>query len=455
MSTATLRLQDDDGQTLGRQLLTQTALCLKLSSIHELSNAALEQPVAQWVAIVNEALRLRAAARLQTYGESVFFNNEIVKLNYASYESAQALRKVYARLEISEISFQAAVTGNHLRAFMQVFQQYYRSPTPGDIVNHKIPRIALRAITDGATSAAATDVGARDNLVRVYARLILVTSGCLNALESGRPPRLARLRRAAQSLAQASLGHDALLLALTRMEQSAGELATHLVSVAAMTLLMVRRLGGSRRLISECCVAALVHDVARGELDQNIDTTEMNALLAEQNHIAVEAMLRICRRNISPRALGLAATAYECTQASSHGHGNMLARLIAVPCAFDLMTSSGIGETRIRPDHAMRLLFTEAPGRFDENAVRLFARTLGLIPVGTTVRLSGGHIGIVMDTPDEISCYDRPRIKVIVDDRGEPTDFVMDLAELADSVHIVGSIDAYDAQLNVPHFLLG
>ena len=129
--TQALRLQDDDGgQQQSRTLLNRVALCLKLATIHDLSNAALVQPVAQLIATVNEALRDHQSLRLQTVGESIFLNNEMVKLNYATYESATSLRKVYTRLEISEISFLAQLDEDELRRFLQAFQTHYRSKTP-------------------------------------------------------------------------------------------------------------------------------------------------------------------------------------------------------------------------------------------------------------------------------------------------------------------------------------
>jgi len=61
-------------------------------------------------------------------------------------------------------------------------------------------------------------------------------------------------------------------------------------------------------------------------------------------------------------------------------HPGALARLIAVPCRFDLLTSAKPPRKPLAPDQALRLVQEQAGVRFDPLVVRLFVQTIGLFP---------------------------------------------------------------------------
>jgi hypothetical protein len=126
-----------------------------------------------------------------------------------------------------------------------------------------------------------------------------------------------------------------------------------------------------------------------------------------------------------------------------------------VACAFDLMTAPSVGERRLLPDQAMRVLFDNAPGRFDTAAVQLFAHTVGLLPVGSTVRLSGGELAVVVEVPADAASYAEPRVRVVRDARGAPADHLIDISQAGKSVRIEATVDAIHEGVNVAGYLLG
>jgi hypothetical protein len=129
-----------------------------------------------------------------------------------------------------------------------------------------------------------------------------------------------------------------------------------------------------------------------------------------------------------------------------------LGRLLAVPCAFDRMTS-GQGEQRYAPDQAMRSISNSAGLRFDARVVRLFTATLGVYPIGSAVRLNTGETAIVLEVPREARAYSRPVVKIIRNEHG-PCDQVVDLAADPQQRHVVASVDALQEDLNPTAFLL-
>lgn len=458
MEDERLQLQDEDAaQAQARELLGKLALCLRLATIHDLKNAAMGPPVEQLVSEVDTAFEHHDVVHVQAVGENIYLNHDLVRLSFSTFEAALTLRKIYKRLGIAELGFTARVTSEELITFLAVFQRHFRGTEPGKIVLEQLPSIVMRAIEHARPDDVVGAIDERQNVLRHFARLVVTTDDAVRALVAARPPRLARLRRALQSLADASLGHESLLVGLTRFPNVGGELSQHLAAVTAMVMLMVRRLGASRTAMSEACMSAVLHDVGRGVEDDAFSDAErqVSDLLGTQRDVAMKSMLAVCKRNISPRALAYAAVAYEhCLSLKDHDV-SAVARIIAVPCAFDLMTAPSLGQRRLLPDQAMRVLFDNAPGRYDMSAVRLFAHTVGLLPVGTTVRLNGGELAVVMEVPSDAAHYAEPRVKVIRDGGGAAADYVVDLAEAGRSMRIEATVDAVEEGVNVAGFLLG
>jgi hypothetical protein len=87
----------------------------------------------------------------------------------------------------------------------------------------------------------------------------------------------------------------------------------------------------------------------------------------------------------------------------------------------------------------------------DRVATRLLVSTIGLFPVGTTLKLSNGCTAIVVDVPDP-DHLTQPTVMIIADERGAPVGRqLVDLAQT--SVTIAGTVDPVELDLNVGHFL--
>jgi HD-GYP domain-containing protein (c-di-GMP phosphodiesterase class II) len=428
-----------------RALMTKVTVTLKLATTHELTNAALHRPIEEMIAAVNAELQ-GGDLQLQAVGDNVFINQELVKVDYRTYEVAQTLRTIMKRLGVGEISFKSELSVPEARQFLEVFQQFYRSKTPTQIVQHAFPKIGLRPIK-ARSSDKQGEIDERQNVLRTYAVLTLAIKQQVLSLSRDVPLRAARIRRAIHGLADATVGHESLLIGLTRHQAFSGELWDHLAAVTGMCLLMGRRMGLHRVALSELCVSAALHDIGRA----NVRADE--GAERQKSRTPLLSVLAICSGELTPEVLGYARTArdIEVDASSTAPLPSAIARVIAVPCAFDLLVAPGPGARGVSPDRALRLILDRAGARFDPAVARLFAAILGLYPIGTTVRLSSGELAIVMEVPSDFAAYDRPVIKVIRD-AGGPSDRIIDLAQQP-GLSIVESVDPVEERINPAHFL--
>jgi len=86
----------------------------------------------------------------------------------------------------------------------------------------------------------------------------------------------------------------------------------------------------------------------------------------------------------------------------------------------------------------------------DPAVARLLIATIGLFPVGSTIRLSDGRTAIVVDTTGPARTT-RPLVMIVADANG-PTERTM--IELSESrLGISGTMDPVDMDLNVGQFI--
>lgn len=419
------------------------ALLLKLAQVHALENQIFDGPLRSLVQVIEKA---GSDVTLVTMADTTFVNGVLARLRGPMADSADMLRKALERIDVQELTFERGISVDELRAFLVAYQQAFRSATPAAAAKEITGRVRVRSVHGALSSGPAFSIDARQNVLRTFARLAVTTQEALAARVAGLPFRSTALRRAVQSLADAAVGHEALLAGITRFPSFRGELHYHLSSVAALTLLMALKLELPKAALADVTMAALFHDLGRQGLDGPDDSgllAPIRSLLALSEQASVEAMVQ-------------GAAAFD---AGLPLHGSKvwspgpLGRLIAVPCRFDLLTAGKPPRKPLAPDQALRLIQDQAGTRFDPLVVRLFVQTIGLFPVGTTVRLSTGQLAIVLEVPGDAVNFARPRVKVVRDEAG-PADYTLDLASDESGATIVASVDAVEEGVNPPHFLL-
>jgi HD-GYP domain-containing protein (c-di-GMP phosphodiesterase class II) len=439
-----------DPTEVGLRLVGVLVRCLHAVSLHDLDNAGAKESIEELGALLDAELRGRKSVELQCVGGTLFLSGTRLKLSEADLETAVALNRYLEPLGVQEISFGSGLRRDDLRRFLGAFQKYRRSPKPQAILQEKLGPVRLKE-----SLSSAQVLKPREVLLRYYARLVVLLK---HVITSGTPVRIARFRRVLQRLAESSQGHEALLLGLTRFRRTDMDGGQHGTAVAVLTLLMARRLGLSRAQQLDLALSGLFHDLGRGSTplppEQEFDRAS-HELLARRGPL--KTALRLLQHPLEPNRLERVVAAHDCLQPAWSGpsrrSGGLTGRMLAVPCAFDLLTFPAPPHPGLAPDAALRLITARAGTRFDPRMVRLFTTVAGFYPVGTLVKLSGGQLGVVMDVPSDPAQAARPRVRVIQGAGCSRVDYVVDLAEAGQKLAIVASLDASEHDFNVPHFL--
>ncbi|MFO0723484.1 MAG: hypothetical protein U1E65_06875 [Myxococcota bacterium] len=446
-----LSLDRDDAaskdKTLGRELLIVMVRALRTVAVHEMANEAVGAVIKELEEVVSRQLSELDSLELQAVGINVYFRHQLITPRGPAYEASMRLREIYKRLGINEISIRGPFDASALTDFLLAFQRYYRSSTPKDILKHSFRGLIVRIITETEE----LEVNPRLNLARTYSMLVVKMQEVCEMMKAGKPPMVPALRKAVQRLIDAAQGLDSVLVGLTRFDDAHGDLGFHAAAVGSFAILMGQRLQLSRTELVRLVLAALMHDLGRVNVN---DTNPLQHDLAMLDRVSgVGSALLIGRWTTTLDALDRACAALDrgapLKGSPARLAPGMAARLISVPCAFDLLTRPPPPRRPRPPDHALRDLLAKGGEIFDPRAVRLFGATIGLFPVGTMVRLSGGQLAVVMEVAAETTRFARPIVKVIEG----PGGYIVDLADPAAGLSIVEVVDARSQTTN-PTFML-
>lgn len=196
---------------------------------------------------------------------------------------------------------------------------------------------------------------------------------------------------------------------------------THSFNVTLYSLAIGKELGLSTKDLEVLGLGAILHDVGKMKIPTEVLFKPGKLTAEEFKQIKKHAedgfdMLR----NVKTVSLLVAHCAYqhhERLNGSGYPRGikadeiHLYAKIIAVADVFDAVTSDRIYRGAMLPHNGLEILFAGAGTLFDEEIVKAFRRSIAIYPVGLTVTLSDGRIGVVAKQNAHVS--DRPIIRII------------------------------------------
>ncbi|MDZ5472138.1 HD-GYP domain-containing protein [Bacillus sp. 31A1R] len=111
------------------------------------------------------------------------------------------------------------------------------------------------------------------------------------------------------------------------------------------------------------------------------------------------------------------------TEESIHSFG----KIIAVADVFDAVTSNRIYRRAMLPHDGLEILFAGVGTLFDSKVVEAFRRSVAIYPVGITVELNDGRLGVVSNQNNGLS--DRPIVRVLEENGISVCPYELDLSK--------------------------
>lgn len=286
----------------------------------------------------------------------------------------------------------------------------------------------LRAAADAGGAAPAKvrlddEMGRARALHREASRIV---HDLMGDLRLGRQIELEQVQPVVARIVDSVLRNQNALLPLARLKDHDQYTFQHSVSVCALLTSFARTLELPHDTIREIALGALLHDVGKARVPDEILNKPAQLTDAEfekmKSHVVQSKIILQATPGISPVAVDVAAQHHERHDGSGYPNGlagaqiSLYGQMGAIVDVYDALTSNRVYRRGMPPTAALRQLLDWSTSHFDPHLVRAFIRSIGIYPSGSLVRLDSGRLAVVLEqNADRLM---QPVVKVIFHTRG-------------------------------------
>ncbi|MDR7865428.1 MAG: HD-GYP domain-containing protein [Sporomusaceae bacterium] len=263
------------------------------------------------------------------------------------------------------------------------------------------------------------------DVVSEQARVEAVASAkqVMEQIKLGRKVDASEAKKVANTLVDELCRNHGTLVNFIDMRTKADYLFNHSVNVCILSTLTGISLGFDELRLRDLGVGALLHDTGKLMVPPEILSKTERLTLAELEEVRrhAEYGFDILRKNpdVSLMSAHCAFQHHERFDGSGYPRGlkgneiHQFAQIVALADVYDALTSDVIYRKAVPVYEALAIITKAAGMYFDPELVDHFAGNIAPYPIGSVVRLSNNHIGVVVDMSRESKT--KPVVRVIAD----------------------------------------
>ena len=315
------------------------------------------------------------------------------------------------------------------------------------------------------------DVSVEDELIpakEARAIAVEVVDSLYDDIRSGAAINTAATKTAVVSIVDSIIRNPDAHALLALLDECDAQRITHSLNVCTLSLTFGRQFGFSRQYLIELGLGALLHDVGQAKVPLEI-VAKKGALTDEEyeimkTHTLLGAdLLRDESYHLPYRAVDIVYTHHE--RYDGHGYPQGLkgksiplyGRMVGIADFYEAITSQYADREKLTPGTAMTALYAMRETDFDSKLVEEFIRCIGIYPIGSTVLLSTGEVGVVIAQNRKARL--EPKLMLILDKDEKfypvPRLFDIELFKNNEELKVVGVVDAEAYGIDVKHYVGG
>ncbi len=426
----------------GRSLLVSIHGAQRALKLYPLENAAVQRALDELVGTAVALCSLEGVVEIKLSGDFIFINQTRLRLGLDNFAAFSGFVSLMKNSGVGLLRIEDGITRREFQAFLSMIGTLPTDLSPEerlDLLQQLMQQAEIVRLAVGPTAewgANAESAGDRDEGLerakRTYAHGVAVARDVVSGVRMGRMPSTRRLKRAIQGIVDQVMENELSITGLTTLREYDEYTFTHSVNVCIFAVALGKRLGFERLQLYDLGLAALLHDIGKARLDQDLlnkstalDDAEWRAmqahpwlgtltlfkmregeelpyraiLAAHEHHMKVD--LSGYPRPVRPRRVGL------------------FTRLVSVADGYDAATTRRVYQNVPWEADAVLKEMWFNPGRgYDPTLVKALINLLGIYPVGTCVILDTFEVAIVSGPSPDPEQLHRPLVRLAVDRDG-------------------------------------
>lgn len=297
------------------------------------------------------------------------------------------------------------------------------APTQAE-VEQGLDRQLLDSAGSGPTLAPAR-VSQREEAAaakRILGEAAGVVDGLLHDVRLGKQVDPAKARPLVKAMRDSVLRNPGALISLSRIKDADTYTFQHSVSICALMVSFAHAQGLDAATVEEAGLGGLLHDVGKMKVPNEILNKPGKLTEAEfevmKSHAALSRDLLSEVPGVSGMVMQIAGEHHEKVGGGGYPLGlsgdqiSSAGRMTAIVDVYDALTSNRVYHKGKEPSEVLKRLLEWSGSHLDGDLVQQFIRTLGIYPVGSLVRLSGGRLAVVTEQGEDLL---RPTVRVVYD----------------------------------------
>lgn len=243
---------------------------------------------------------------------------------------------------------------------------------------------------------------------RDYEEIQTQLKGLFKDVRIGHAIKTPEVKRHVQQITNSIVRNPDAMMLMTNLKAIDEYLVIHALNVCIVTLVFARFLGFKPDEMHELGMGALLHDIGEIRLPKEI-LNKPGELSPEeyatiQKHTDYGVSILSQTDNISEIVLDVVMHHHERINRSGYPEKlsgqeiSQFAKIVGIVDVYDSLTSPTTYRSYMSNNEALKSMYDWRGTLFDEMLVEKFIKCLGVYPIGSTLELNSGEIGIVIST---------------------------------------------------------
>ncbi|QGG49344.1 HD-GYP domain-containing protein [Heliorestis convoluta] len=268
-----------------------------------------------------------------------------------------------------------------------------------------------------------SDIEIRDVVTEETRRKVLRgLKDSTDMIRSGKNFESKKLKDSVHQVIEEVTANHRVLISFPDIRTNENQLMAHSVQVCVLSTLLGIACGLDRFRLADLATGALLHDVGITLLPKEIAAKSFLKMTEDERKCFNEHTTKgfeLLRKNGNINLLSAHVTYqhHEHVDGTGYPRGiageeiHLFGRITAVCDLYDNLVNGGLEGRNLLPHEACEYLMAQAGSRLDVELVRLFLKSIAAYPTGSSVRLSTGEVGVVVDQNSSMPM--RPVIRVL------------------------------------------
>jgi putative nucleotidyltransferase with HDIG domain len=455
---------------------------MRISQIYDSKNVALHQFVKESLQTINTLIQREGTLSLKIIKDDFFLNGQRLRYSVEGFTSFKYLSTHWKKRLIGEVVFNSSVDEEMLKNFIYALINLEEGCEKNaalfeeQLANCQITSIEVNPleVVEGEEEAFTLQKEDHKEIAKkVFFETVGTIKEMLTQIKGKQYADVRKLKRLAQKAVHLIIEDESILLGMTTIKNYDEYTFNHSVNVAIYSLAMGKRLGFSKKTLTELGITALLHDIGKSKIPREVlnKPASLNeeewGMMKKHPLMGVEIVLNLKQLGeINPRMVVGIFDHHLKSDLSGYPklfrkkEVSLFGRIIQIADSYDAMSTPRVyKKTPYTPEQALALMLREKTVHFDPHLLKIFIGLVGIYPIGSLVLLNTRELGIVYKPNHDPKCLDRPIvIQVARDEKGDAKKEVIDLTEM-DGVgrykrSIVKTLDPYKYHIDIAKYFL-